>query len=72
MMVVSKHEETHGGNGDGGAAAWGARERASEHERARNGLSTASSHASPSCGPTGRANADVRPSGPMTTPDEAT
>ena len=60
-MVVSEHGETHGGDGDGGAVAWQARGKASESERARNGLNMALPHPSPCYGPIDRANTDVRP-----------
>ena len=60
-MAVSERDETHSGDGDGGAAAWLARGKASESERARNGLSTASPHSSPRYVPIGWANADVLP-----------
>ena len=58
-MAVSECSKTHGGDGNDGAAAWQVRGKASESERARNGLSTMSPHFSPRCGPTSRANADI-------------
>ena len=77
--------KTHGGDGDGGAAAWRARGMASESERARNGLSMASPHSSPRqhrCMATMQCAWPVdsrpptcawtQPSEPMTAPDEAT
>jgi len=47
-VVVSKRSKTHGGDGDGGAAAWQVRGKASESERAKNGLSNdVASHFTP-------------------------
>ena len=47
-VTVSECGETHGSDGDGGAAAWWARGKASESERAKNGLSNdVASHFTP-------------------------
>ena len=47
-MAMSERGKTDGGDGDGGAAAWRARGKASESERAKNGLSNdVASHFTP-------------------------